>query len=255
MQPYVDIALTGASSGLGRALAVALAHPGVSLHLAGRDAVRLAAVAATVRALGATATETAVDVTDGDGMAARLTGCGRLDLVIANAGISGGPGAANTESAAQVRAVFATNLDGVFNTVLPAMALLAAQPPGAGGLRGRVVVIGSIAGLIALPTSPSYSAAKAALDFWITASAPGAAKAGIGLTLVRPGFIHTPMTEKNPFPMPGVMDADAAAAKIVAGIVAGRTHITFPWWLGLFARFGQLLPKSAFARAPNKPAR
>jgi short-subunit dehydrogenase len=252
MQPYVDIALTGASSGLGRALALALAQPGVTLHLAGRDAGRLAEVAATAAALGATVTRTLVDVTDRDATSAWVTGCGRLDLVIANAGISVGPGQANLEAPAQIRAIFATNLDGVFNTILPAMAVMATQQAGAHGLRGRIAVIGSIAGLIALPTSPTYSASKAALNFWVQASAPSAAKEGIGLTLVRPGFIRTPITEKNPFPMPGLMDADAAAAKIVAGIAAGKPFITFPWWLAALSRLGQMMPKSSFARLPRK---
>jgi NAD(P)-dependent dehydrogenase (short-subunit alcohol dehydrogenase family) len=252
MQPYVDIALTGASSGLGRAIAIALAQPGVTLHLAGRDAARLAEVGTTARALGATVTTTALDVTDAAATAAWITGSGRLDLVIANAGISVGPGEAHCEAPEQIRAVFATNVDGVFNTILPAMAVMAAQPIGNGGVRGRVAVVGSIAGLIALPTSPAYSASKAALNFWVTAAAPGAAKDGIGLTIVRPGFIRTPMTEKNPFTMPGLMDADAAAARIIAGIAAGRGEITFPWWLAAFARFGQMLPKTAFNRVPKK---
>jgi len=252
MQPYVDIALTGASSGLGRALALALAHPGVSLHLSGRDAGRLGEVGATARALGAAVTETTVDVTNAAAMAAWIAGCGRLDLVIANAGLSVGPGAADLESAAQIREIFATNVDGVFNTILPAMAVMAGQPVGATGVRGRVAVIGSIAGLIALPTSPAYSASKSALNFWVSAAAPGAAKAGIGLTLVRPGFIRTPMTAKNPFTMPGLMEADAAAAKIIAGIGAGKTFVTFPWWLAAFARFGQMLPKAAFRGVPKK---
>jgi NAD(P)-dependent dehydrogenase (short-subunit alcohol dehydrogenase family) len=252
--PYQNIAITGASSGLGRALALAYAHPGVTLHLAARNAGRLAEIAATAKSLGAAVTETLVDVTDAAATESWVQSCGKLDLIIANAGISAGPGAANMESLEQIRGIFATNVTGAFNTVLPAMALMAGQPPGPNGLKGRAVIIGSIAGLIALPTSPAYSATKAALDFWVTASAPNAAKDGIGLTLVRPGFIRTPMTAANPYKMPGLMDADEAAKIIRAGLAAGKTHITFPWWFGAFARFGQLLPKSIFAKVPRKPA-
>ncbi len=255
MPHFQDIAITGASGGLGRALALALAAPVVTLHLTGRDAARLGAVAATCRALGAAAAETTADVTDQAAMQAWIEGCGRLDLVVANAGISGGPGRASGEDAAQLRAIFATNVDGVFNTVLPALAAMRAQAPGPDGRRGRIAVIGSIAGLIALPTSPAYSAAKAALDFWVSAAAPGAARDGIGLTIVRPGFIRTPMTDGNPYKMPGLMEADAAAARIVAGLAAGRTHITFPKAFAGFARLGQLLPKSLLARLPGKPPR
>jgi hypothetical protein len=132
------------------------------LHLSGRDAARLAEVAAEVRAKGAQASETLLDVTDRAGMEAWVLGCPELDLVIANAGISARPGNANRENGERLRAVFATDLDGVFNTVLPAMERQTK----------RVVIIGSIAGLIALPTSPAYSAAKAALDFWVRAAGP-----------------------------------------------------------------------------------
>lgn len=252
--PYQNIAITGASSGLGRALALDYAKPGISLHLAGRDATRLGEVATTARALGASVAETILDVTDATATEAWVKGCGLLDLIIANAGISGGPGHGNLESAVQVNAIFNTNVMGAFNTVLPAMALMAEQPIAANGWRGRAVIIGSIAGLIALPTSPAYSASKAALDFWVTATAPNAVKDGVGLTLVRPGFIRTPMTARNPYKMPGLMDADDAARIILAGLEAGKTHITFPGWFGLFARFGQMLPKTVFSRVPRKPA-
>ncbi len=241
---YRNIAITGASSGLGRALALGFAAPGITLHLTGRNADRLAETEAAVRAKGASTTQTVLDVTDASATAAWVLGCPALDLVIANAGISAGPGPANIESAGQIRSVFATNVDGVFNTVLPAMERRVAH----------IVLIGSIAGLIALPTSPAYSAAKAALDFWVSAAAPRAAREGIRLTLVRPGFIRTPMTAKNPYPMPGLMDADEAARIIIAGIVQGRKFITFPSWFAAIARFANLLPKSVFARIPGKPA-
>jgi NAD(P)-dependent dehydrogenase (short-subunit alcohol dehydrogenase family) len=248
------IAITGASSGLGRALALAYAKPGVTLHLAGRNAARLHAVAATAEALGADASARNFDITDRQATEAWVQACGGLDLVIANAGISTGPGTENLETAAQVQAIVAANIEGVFNTVLPAMALMAAQAPDASGVRGRVAVVGSIAGLIALPTSPAYSASKAMLNAWVTATAPNAARQGIRLTIVRPGFIRTPMTAKNPYAMPGLMDADQAAAKILAGIAAGRSHITFPWWLAALARFGNMLPASWLAGMPRKPA-
>lgn len=242
--PYQYIAITGASSGLGRALALGLARPGAVLHLTGRDAARLSEVATEVRTKGAQASETLLDVTDRAGMEAWITGRPELDLVIANAGISAGPGKANRENGERLRAVFATNLDGVFNTVLPAMERRTR----------RIVIIGSIAGLIALPTSPAYSAAKAALDFWVRAAAPGAARDDIALTLVRPGFIRTAMTAKNPYPMPGLMDAGQAAKHIIAGIEAGQKFITFPLWFAALARLGNMLPKSMFARVPGKPA-
>jgi short-subunit dehydrogenase len=251
---YSHIAITGASSGLGRALAIAYAHPGATLHLTGRDAARLAEVAATCRNLGAVVHETLADVTDSAAMENWIAGASPLDLVIANAGISAGPGGANAESPANIRAILATNIDGALNTALPAIAAMSKQPLGPNGNRGRIAFIGSIAGLIALPTAATYSAAKATLDFWVSASAPNLAKDGIALTLVRPGFIHTPMTAANPYRMPGIIDADQAAAKIRAGLAAGKTHITFPYWFSIFARLGNLMPKSIFKNAKKKPA-
>ena len=175
---YKRIAITGASGGLGRALAIAYAHPGATLHLTGRDAARLAEAAAACRKRGATVFETLADVTDRAAMEAWIAQAGSLDLVIANAGISTGPGAANAESPAAIRAVLATNIDGALNTALPAIATMTKQPLGPNGIRGRIAFIGSIAGLIALPTSPTYSAAKAALDFWVSATAPNLARQG-----------------------------------------------------------------------------
>jgi short-subunit dehydrogenase len=251
---YSDIAITGASSGLGRALAIAYADPGVTLHLAGRDAARLRQVAATCRNLGATVLETLADVTDREAMENWIDRAGKLDLVIANAGISGGPGNANAEAPERIRAILATNIDGALNTLLPAIAAMSKQKLGPNGNRGRIACIGSIAGLIALPTTPTYSAAKAALDFWVSATAPNLAKDGIALTMVRPGFIRTPMTARNPYKMPGIIDADQAAAKIQSALAAGKTQITFPYWFGIAARIGNLMPKSIFDKTQKKPA-
>jgi len=251
---YACIAITGASSGLGRALAIAYAHPGVTLHLSARNAARLAEVTATCRSLGAAVTEALGDVAGPHVMASWIGSLGKLDLVIANAGISAGPGTASTESPEQIETIFSTNVAGVFNTVLPAIAAMAKQPIGPNGDRGRIAIIGSIAGLIALPNSPAYSAAKAALDVWVRATTPNLAREAIALTLVRPGFIRTPMTARNPYSMPGLMDADQAAAIIRAGLANGRSRITFPYWFSLAARLGDLLPKSLFGRFPKKPA-
>ncbi len=83
---------------------------------------------------------------------------------------------------------------------------------------------------------------------------PQPAKDGIALTLVRPGFIRTPMTANNPYKMPGMIDADQAAKIIISGIARGQTTITFPQWFAAFARLGNWMPKSMFAKVPGKPA-
>ncbi len=219
---------------------MALARPGVTLHLSGRDATRLDAVASACRHHGATAQPRVIDVRDADAMAAWIGNAGRLDLVVANAGVGG--------TREQTREIFATNLDGVLNTVLPAMAVMADQPADAGGVRGRIAAIASIAAFAPVPHAPAYCASKAAVDFWMVAGAPDARRRGVVLTSVCPGYVRSAMTAHNDFPMPGLMDAERAAGIILRGVAAGRTRVVFPWWIGMAARASGLLPPRLLAR-------
>jgi NAD(P)-dependent dehydrogenase (short-subunit alcohol dehydrogenase family) len=242
MDHFAAVMITGASSGLGTALALACAQPGTTLHLGGRDAARLEQTAIACRARGAVVLTREGDVRDAASMADWIAGCGRLDLVLANAGLSAGTGDGEVETAAQTRAVFGVNLDGVLNTVLPTLEVMAGQAPDAQGCRGRIAVIASIAAFVPAPGAPAYCAAKAAVDAWTVATAHIAARRGIRMHSVCPGYIRTPMTSRNRFPMPGLMDADIAAARVLAGIRAGRRRHVFPVWLGLAARLVGLLP-------------
>jgi NAD(P)-dependent dehydrogenase (short-subunit alcohol dehydrogenase family) len=160
------------------------------------------------------------------------------------------------ESPAQTRAIFATNLDGVLNTVLPVVESMRAQPPGPDGCRGRIVVVASIAAFVPGSSAPAYCASKAAADSWTVATALGLRREGIAMTSVCPGYIRTAMTARNRFPMPGLMDADRAARIILRAVAAGRIRIVFPWWMGFAARIGGLVPPwliGAFmARLPAK---
>jgi NAD(P)-dependent dehydrogenase (short-subunit alcohol dehydrogenase family) len=253
MDPLRSVLVTGASSGLGRALALACAAPGTVLHCSGRDAARMAEVAEAARAKGAAVREALLDVRDADAMAAWIAGAGRLDLVIANAGVSAGTGGGVAESPAQTRRLIETNLLGVLNTVHPALAAMRAQAPGPDGLRGRIAVIASIAAFVPAPGAPTYCATKAAVDAWTVATAAVAAPDGLVLTSVCPGYIRTPMTDGNRFPMPGLMDADRAAAIILRGVARGRRRVVFPWWLGLAARMVGLLPPRLSAALLGRP--
>ena len=236
MTQYKSVLITGASSGIGAALATALAAPGNVLHLSARNVGRLEATTAACRSKGATVLPVAMDVRDVQAMATWIAAADRLDLVIANAGIaaSGDPNA--------TREIFATNLDGALNTVIPAMEVMRSQPAGADGVRGRIAVIASIAAFLALPESPAYSASKAAIDNWTVASARSARRDGIHLTSVCPGFISTAMTTGNTAAMPGLMTAERAAAIILRGIAAGRIRLAFPWWMAATARIVGLMP-------------
>ncbi len=219
------------------------------LHLAGRDGVALEAVAGRCRAAGAEVRPRILDVRDRDATGGWVRDAGRLDLVVANAGVSAGTLGGGPEPEAQVRAVFATNLEGMLNTVLPALPLLLAQAPGADGVRGRVAVISSVAALVPVPGAPAYAASKAAVDAWTVASAPALARGGVRLSSVCPGYVRTAMTAANRFPMPGLMDADRAAAIILRGVWAGQVRVAFPWWVAAAARLGGALPAGWLLRA------
>ena len=248
MTQFASVLITGASSGIGAALAAACARPGAVLHLSGRNGERLADVATTCRARGAEVHPRVLDVTDAAAMEDWIAAAGYLDLVVANAGISAGTGPGRPESAAQARAIFATNLGGVLNTALPALAAMQAQPEGIDGWRGRVAVVASIAAFVPAPGAPAYCAAKAAADAWTVGTAAAARRQGVLMSSICPGYVRTAMTARNRFPMPGLMGADRAAAIILRGLVRGRRRIAFPWWMAAAARLAGLLPPALSTR-------
>jgi len=251
-----SVAITGASAGIGAALALALARPGITLHLTGRNLERLRSVGDACAARGARTIVRTLDVRNAAAQVTWLSGIGRLDLVIANAGIGAGSDDRRPERSSQVREVFATNLEGALNTALPALEIMQGQAPDGSGLRGRIATIASIAGFVPGPGAASYCAAKAALDRWTIATAPFAANMGVQMTSVCPGYVRTPMTAANRFPMPGLMEADRAAAIILRGIARGDRRLAFPWWVaGLAQIVGNLPPRLAtwlLSRPPGK---
>lgn len=239
MRSFRSILITGASSGLGAALAEAYAAPGVFLHLGARRGDLLAEIAARCRAKGAEVGIAAIDVTDARAMEAWIGGAdaGRsLDLVIANAGISGGTSGGG-ESAEQARAIFRVNLDGVLNTVLPVLPLMTAR------WAGQIGIMASLAGHRGFPGAPAYCGSKAAVKVWGEGLRGEMAGAGIGVSVIMPGFVTTPMTAVNDFPMPFLMPAERAAAIVMKGLAANRARIAFPWPMAITAwTVGMLSP-------------
>lgn len=218
------ILITGASSGLGEALAKAYARAGVRLALGGRNRERLEAVAAGCRASGAEVTTGVLDVTDAAGLAAWIEREDRiapLDLIIANAGASAGTGSGG-ETAEQARRIFAVNLDGVVNTLQPAIRLMAARG------HGQLALMSSLASFRGFPGAPAYCASKAAVRVYGEALRGALARHGIAVSVICPGFVRTPMTAVNKFPMPFLMKADRAAAIIRRGLARRKARIAFP---------------------------
>ncbi len=222
-----SILITGASGGIGAALALAYARPGVRLALTGRDQARLAEVAGACREAGAESRTEVLDVRERARLAAWVAEVDRpapLDLVIANAGISAGTGGGG-ETEAQARRIIATNFDGVLNTVLPAIACM--RPRG----RGQVAIMSSLAAFRGFPGAPAYCASKAAVRVWGEALRGALHDTGIGVSVICPGYVRSPMTAVNDFPMPLLMDAERAARIIRRGLARDRPRIAFPWRL------------------------
>jgi short-subunit dehydrogenase len=220
-----SILITGASSGIGEALAMAYAGPGVNLALSGRDAGRLEAVAAACRQRGAAAQAMVIDVADREAMARWLEELDRttpIDLVVANAGIGVGT-ADGFETEEQTRTVFGVNLGGTFNTVLPLIPKLAARR------RGQIALLSSLASFRGFPGSPTYCGSKAALRVWGEGLRGDLQAYGVQVSVVCPGFVKSRITARNEFPMPFLMSAERAAAIVKRGLARNRARIAFPF--------------------------
>lgn len=230
--------ITGASSGIGEALAVACAERGDSLFICGRDETRLEHVAEKCRALGAAVSTRAVDVRDASAMHDWILECDTsapLERVFANAGVSTGE-----ETEENARRTFDTNVGGCINTVFPA---IEAFRSGRGDRKRRQIVItSSIAGYMPMKACPSYSASKSCVKAWGLALRGALGPEGIEVCVVCPGFIRSRLTAGNTCPMPFLMDAPRAAAKILRRADANAGIISFPWPMRLSAWFLSALP-------------
>ena len=233
------IIITGASSGLGREIAEYLAKLGVTLYLIGRNKKRLEDTVSVCRSKNAKAIACIVDVASIEEMTkfyASLKGR-KIDMVFACAAVS--MDANGVEEASQAKEIFDTNLIGVSNTVLPAAETMARDNAG-----GKIVIIGSIAGELPFPTSPSYSASKAAIRIFADSLRIGLKKHNILVTFVLPGYMETPMTSRNQYTMPMIVSAKKAAKLIIAGVNKNQDLIIFPKILYLLVCILKLFPKT-----------
>jgi len=245
------ILITGASSGLGAALALHYAGPGIRLSLHGRNLDRLSQTAKEAQNRGALVFLHQGDVCDEADMAHWVLACddeAEIDLVIANAGLSGGT--ARGESATQVARLFATNVAGVFNTIQPIVPRMKKRQ------RGQIALISSLASFRGFPTAPAYCASKAAIRVYGEGLRAEMAPHAVEINVVCPGFIKTPLTDVNPFPMPLIMKVDHAARRIRRGLIANQARIAFPlpiyWVVRLVAALPQALMDFIALRLPKK---
>lgn len=237
---YRVVAITGASSGLGAALARFYAGPQCVLGLIGRNTERLAATADACRAAGAGVETAAIDVADGAALEAWLNAFDRaypVDLLIANAGTSAGPGPdAAGEPAPLTLRQLDVNLVGAVHTIAPLVPLMCARG------RGRIAVIASVAAYRGLPYSPGYCASKAGVRAYAEALRPRLAPYGVGVTVVCPGFFSSPMTDRWEGPTPFLLSGERAARRVKRGIDRGRSRVDFPLPLVFGMRFCDLAP-------------
>ena len=229
------VLITGASSGIGAALARAYAAPGVRLALFGRDEDRVLAVATDCRAKGALVACILVDVTDAEAMAeavALVDDAHPIDLAIANAGVSG----ARLGQGAGVARLFAINVMGVVHTVEPLIARMTRRG------RGQIALMSSLASFVARPGTEGYCASKAAVRVWGEGLRARLRPQGVTVSVICPGFVDTPLTRLNRFPMPMLMQAEPAAQLIKARLAANPGRIAFPAPLYWGARIAGLFP-------------
>ncbi len=233
--------ITGASSGIGRALALRMAASGWTVAVTARRAGELHELAA--QAPAGAILPFAADVTDAAAMSAAVDGieaqAGPIVQAVLNAGVYL-PVTAETFDAAIFRKSFDVNLMGAVNGLAPLLPRMIARRS------GRIAVVASVAGYGGLPTSAAYGATKAGLINLAESLKFDLDRYGVTIQVVCPGFVETPATDDNPFPMPHLMKVEDAAARIEAGLATDAFEITFPRRFTYQLKLLQMLPYRAY---------
>jgi short-subunit dehydrogenase len=243
--PFATALVTGASSGIGRALALELGRRGVAVALAARRRPELETLAAEIERVGTRAVVLPADLAEpAEGLAvvaAAEAALGRLDLVIANAGVGGNAPVAE-QAWNDIERMVRVNVLGALAVVRAALPAMLARSSGA------IAGISSLASFRGLPRAAAYSASKAALSTFLESARVECHGRGVSVTDVHPGYVRSEMTAGRGRRMPFLMDADRAARLILRAIVRRRAVYSFPWQMALLLGGVRMLPPWLFDR-------
>lgn len=231
--------VTGAGSGIGREVALELAGNGWTVAGSARTQSDLERLVGDTQGLPGRAVAYPVDVTDAaevEAIVERIeTDLGPVDLAVLNAGTYIRFGAEDFDAAAFAQQLN-INVMGTVNSLAPVMRAMIRRR------QGRIAVISSLTAYRGLPLASAYGASKAALTNMCESLRPELENLGVYISIVHPGFVRTPLTDRNDFPMPFLMEADAAARHIVAELSGNRFEIAMPWRFVMILKLLRCLP-------------
>jgi len=244
------IFLTGASSGIGAALAVAMAERGAIVGLVARREDQLEKVKEDCESFLSVARAYAVDVTDEAALANAAEDFrgefGHIDIIVANAGIGGNNKETRERQPEAVKQVIDINLLGAVNAVHAVLPHMLERGS------GQLVAISSLAGIRGLPRSAAYSASKAAMTAFFESVRLDVADRGVDVTIIQPGFIRTPLTAGREAKMPFLMDLDDAIPLFLRAIEKKKKFAAFPWQLASIVRLGRIMPAWMYDRIAGR---
>ncbi len=242
--------LTGASSGIGEALTIAMAKQGAVLGLVARREELLKELAIMCEQVGGKARYFAVDVTDADAISAAAESLrnefGKIDILIANAGVGGNNAETRNFDARAVAQVININLLGAVNAVS------AVLPQMLKNKSGQLVAVSSLAGFRGLPKSAAYSASKAGMTAFFESVRLDVQHQGVMVTIIQPGFIKTPLTSGRGNKMPFLMELDDSIPLFLNAIERGKKFAAFPWQLATFVRLARVFPANLYDRIAGR---
>ncbi len=238
------IFLTGASSGIGEALALAMAEKGAIVGLLARREELLKEIAAKIEMKGGKARYFAADVVNEKEVSESAENLrkefGRIDIMIANAGIGGNNKETRDLQPEAVKKVIDINLMGAVNSVYAVLPDMLEKGS------GQLVAISSLAGFRGLPKSAAYSASKGGMTNYFESVRLDVQHKGIDVSIIQPGFIKTPLTSGRAAKMPFLMELEDAIPLFINAIEKKKKFAAFPWQLATLVRLSRFLPASIY---------